>query len=100
MAETWREILHCWIFLPRTVAPRNPHVTWDAVQAMLRSNSQGNRTRSNAKEPSLLAGLLYDQHGNRFTPTHAVKSGKRYRYYVVGQAAVSGAIASGFGGRD
>ena len=32
--------------------------TWDAVQAMLRSNSQGHRTRSNAKEPSLLAGLL------------------------------------------
>ena len=43
--------------------------TWDAVQAMLRSNSQGHRTRSNAKEPSLLAGLLVDQHGNRFTPT-------------------------------
>ena len=42
--------------------------TWDAVQAMFRSNSQGHRTRSNAKEPSLLAGLLYDQHGNRFTP--------------------------------
>ena len=57
--------------------------TWDAVQAMLRSNSQGHRTRSNAKEPSLLAGLLYDQHGNRFTPTHAVKNGKRYRYYVL-----------------
>ena len=57
--------------------------TWDAVQAMLRSNSQGHRTRSNAKEPSLLAGLLVDQHGNRFTPTHAVKNGKRYRYYVL-----------------
>ena len=24
-----------------------------------------------------------DQHGNRFTPTHAVKNGKRYRYYVL-----------------
>jgi site-specific DNA recombinase len=57
--------------------------TWDEVQAMLGSNSQGHRTRSNAKEPSLLAGLLVDQYGNRFTPTHAVKNGKRYRYYVL-----------------
>jgi site-specific DNA recombinase len=57
--------------------------TWDAVQAMLRSNSQGHRTRSYAKEPSLLAGLLVDQHGNKFTPTLAVKNGKRYRYYAV-----------------
>ena len=57
--------------------------SWDSVQTMLRSNSQGHRTRSNAKEPSLLAGLLYDQHGNRFAPSHAVKNGKRYRYYVL-----------------
>jgi site-specific DNA recombinase len=57
--------------------------TWDAVQAMLKSNSQGHRTRSNAKESSLLAGLLVDKHGNRFMPTHAVKNGKRYRYYVL-----------------
>jgi site-specific DNA recombinase len=32
--------------------------------------------------PSLLVGLLYDERGNRFTPTHAVKNGRRYRYYV------------------
>ena len=57
--------------------------TWDSVQAALRTNSQGHRTRANAKEPSLLAGLLVDQHGNRFAPSHAVKNGKRYRYYVL-----------------
>jgi site-specific DNA recombinase len=32
--------------------------------------------------PSLLAGLLYDERGDRFTPAHAVKNGKQYRYYV------------------
>ena len=26
--------------------------------------------------------LLYDEHGNRFTPSHANKKGRRYRYYV------------------
>lgn len=32
--------------------------------------------------PSLLVGLIHDHRGNRFTPAHAVKTGKRYRYYV------------------
>jgi hypothetical protein len=30
----------------------------------------------------LLAGLLFDGFGNRMTPSHAVKNGKRYRYYI------------------
>jgi site-specific DNA recombinase len=29
-----------------------------------------------------LAGLLTDGHGERLTPSHAVKNGRRYRYYV------------------
>ena len=32
--------------------------------------------------PSLLSGLMFDSDGNRMSPTHAVKKGKRYRYYV------------------
>jgi len=30
----------------------------------------------------LLAGLLVDARGERLTPSHAVKKGRRYRYYV------------------
>jgi hypothetical protein len=37
---------------------------------------------SGAAEPSLLAGLIHDPAGARLTPTHAVKRGRRYRYYV------------------
>src|SRR5262249_46662221 len=33
-------------------------------------------------EPSLLAGLLVDAQGQRLTPSHAVKKGRRYRYYT------------------
>ena len=40
--------------------------------------SSGTRSR----QPSLLAGILFDPDGNRMTPTHAVKSATRYRYYV------------------
>src|SRR4029453_7774083 len=36
------------------------------------------------RQPSLLAGLLFDGDGNRMTPSHAVKKGTRYRYYVSG----------------
>jgi site-specific DNA recombinase len=35
-----------------------------------------------AEAPSLLAGLIADADGNRMTPTHATKRGRRYRYYV------------------
>ena len=56
--------------------------TWDAVQAQLRANTHGTRTRPNSKASSLLAGLLFDDHGRRMTATHAVKSGRRYWYYV------------------
>jgi hypothetical protein len=30
----------------------------------------------------VLAGLLVDSQGERLTPSHAVKKGRRYRYYV------------------
>jgi site-specific DNA recombinase len=55
---------------------------WDKVQAQFASNTAVRRSGKTSKEPSLLAGLLFDNDGNRMTPSHAVKSGKRYRYYV------------------
>ena len=35
-----------------------------------------------ASAPSLLTGLVYDGTGERMSPTHANKGGRRYRYYV------------------
>ena len=56
--------------------------TWDAVQVLLASNAVARRCRSYAKEPSLLAGLLFDEDGIRMIPSHANKAGRRYRYYL------------------
>jgi DNA invertase Pin-like site-specific DNA recombinase len=56
--------------------------TWNAVQQRLAANSQKHEIRSKSKEPSLLAGLVFDDTGDRLTPSHAVKKGKRYRYYI------------------
>jgi len=56
--------------------------TWKDVQTKLTSNTHARRSGVRATEPSLLAGLLHDEHGNRLSPSHAVKNGTRYRYYV------------------
>jgi site-specific DNA recombinase len=55
---------------------------WDAVQARLAENAVERSTGIRVKNPSLLVGLLFDGEGHRMTPTHAVKKGKWYRYYV------------------
>ena len=56
--------------------------SWSAVRDQLAANTRDHRHRAKAAEPSLLAGLLVDARGARLTPSHAVKQGRRYRYYV------------------
>lgn len=52
------------------------------VQAVLTENRVNRATGSDAKHPSLLVGLAFDENGERLTPSHAVKKGTRYRDYV------------------
>ena len=63
---------------------------WQLVQDKLAGNRQARALGETADEPSLLAGLIMDGDGQRMTPTHAVKKGRRYRYYVSTQL-ISGA---------
>jgi len=56
--------------------------TWTAVRDRLAANAGDHRYKAKSAEPSLLAGLLVDARGERLTPSHAVKKGRRYRYYV------------------
>ena len=55
---------------------------WDEVRDALAGNRVERVSRSTAASPSLLAGLVYDDSGDRMSPTHANKKGTRYRYYV------------------
>ena len=55
---------------------------WDDVQAVLAANRVERATGARASHPSLLTGMVFDETGERLTPTHAVKKGTRYRYYV------------------
>jgi DNA invertase Pin-like site-specific DNA recombinase len=56
---------------------------WNAVRAKLTANAHDRHIGRGIAEPSLLAGVLHDDRGNRLTPTHTVKNGKRYRYYAL-----------------
>ncbi|MDI1342533.1 MAG: recombinase family protein [Pseudolabrys sp.] len=54
---------------------------FDAVQARL--DHQRNHTSAmRMSTDSLLMGRIYDERGNRMTPTYATKNGVRYRYYI------------------
>ena len=55
---------------------------WDEVRRRLAANRVEREHGGHAREPSLLAGLMFDHNGERMTPTHASKKGRRYRYYV------------------
>jgi DNA invertase Pin-like site-specific DNA recombinase len=54
---------------------------FDQVQARLDENRRIRRLK-NERSQALLLGKLYDDRGNRMTPSYAIKKGVRYRYYV------------------
>ncbi len=76
------EIVHKGQSHPGEHTPIIEQPLWDAVQAQLASNAAERNSGTRNREPSLLAGMLVDGEGNRMTPSHAVKKGSRYRYYV------------------
>jgi len=55
---------------------------WEQVQQQLTAQGPGKDTHPRKTCPSLLIGKLFDASGNRLTPSHAVKQGRRYRYYI------------------
>jgi site-specific DNA recombinase len=54
---------------------------FDSVQAKL-EEQQNNHTAKRIKSDALLIGRLFDDHGNRMSPSHARKGGIKYRYYL------------------
>jgi site-specific DNA recombinase len=55
---------------------------WDSVQNTLEGQGVHARHKPGRKTaPSFLMGKLRDESGAALTPTHALKAGRRYRYY-------------------
>lgn len=59
--------------------------TWDAVQKRLADHAPPRQRSTNTKSPSLLTGLAFDETGDRLSPVHSARHGRRYRYYVSGR---------------
>lgn len=55
---------------------------WDKVQKMLQSGAAVARGSRHKATRSLLVGKLFDETGDRLTPSHSRKNGKRLRYYI------------------
>jgi site-specific DNA recombinase len=54
---------------------------FEAVQTKLAASATARQLRLKGS-PAILAGRIFDDRGNRMTPTHTNKRGARYRYYV------------------
>lgn len=55
---------------------------WARVQTMLAENRRCDLNKTRAKSHSLLAGILFHEDGQKFSPKHSNKKGVRHRYYV------------------
>jgi site-specific DNA recombinase len=70
--------------------------TFEQVQQLLGSKSAGQKAHRTASE-ALLMGKLYDDRGNRMSPSFSTNNGVRYRFYVSsallrGRKAEAGAV--------
>ena len=52
------------------------------MQQKLKGQARQRASVTNNASGSLLAGLLFDETADRLTPSQAIKSGTRYRYYI------------------
>jgi DNA invertase Pin-like site-specific DNA recombinase len=62
-------------------APIIDRDTFDRVQEIMKGNAV-KRSKRRTESGALLTGFLYDDRGNRMSPTYAIKKGVRYPFYV------------------
>lgn len=67
--------------LPGSQPPLLDRTLFDAVQTRL-TEQWAHRTTTRIRSQALLAGLLFDDAGQRMVSTYASKDGVRYRYYT------------------
>jgi DNA invertase Pin-like site-specific DNA recombinase len=75
------EINHRESSYPGEHAPIIDRDLFENVQTKLNENRIARGMRRTRSE-SLLLGRLYDDRGNRMSPSYAIKKGARYRYYI------------------
>ncbi len=68
--------------IPASTKPSSMRLSGTRCRRCLQANRVDRVPGTTDRQPSLLAGILFDAQGERMTPTHATKRGTRYRYYV------------------
>ena len=76
------EVTHKGNIYPGEQVAIVPRDLWDEVQAKLNAGKAADKSQPSSGDTSLLTGLIFDETGDRLTPSHATKQGRRYRYYV------------------
>ncbi len=69
---------------------------WDSVQKKLQHDARRARGRATGTEAAPLTGKLRDETGDRLTPTHCNKAGRRHRYYISNRLVSGGPGATGW----
>ncbi|MEO3475489.1 recombinase family protein [Roseomonas sp. CAU 1739] len=59
-----------------------PRDLWDRANAILQVSPRARAAQNRQHAPALLKGLIFGIDGRAMSPTHAVKNGRLYRYYV------------------
>ena len=59
-----------------------PRDLWDRAHAILQVSPRSRAAQNRQHAPALLKGLIFGTDGRAMSPTHAVKNGRRYCYYV------------------
>ncbi len=59
-----------------------PRDLWDPAHAVLQVSPRARAAQNRQHAPALLKGLIFGIDGRALSPTHAVKNGRRYCYYV------------------
>jgi site-specific DNA recombinase len=76
------EIVHKGKAFPGEHAAIVDEELWSRAQRCLEDNRVERRKDVDERGQSLLTGILFDAQGEPMSPTHAVKKGTRYRYYI------------------
>ncbi len=74
------EVVHKGIAYPGEQSAIVDEELWNAVQAKLTGNLT-RRRQARIESGAVLGGLIFDDHGNRMSPTYTMRRGSRYRYY-------------------
>lgn len=75
------EVVHKGVAYPGQHEAIVDEELWQAAQRLL-SNNLIQRRRSRTESGAILSGLIFDDRGNRMTPSYTSPRGVRYRYYT------------------